>query len=119
MIEGIGMSDDLIKRACSASMKAHKLSGKHYLRSKIRGSPDVVFAFAGSWSVNEFFKHKSFGEKDIDLEMFRSMRSIGPNETAKVNAAFAERYKIIHKTLKIEVTNNIVQYTFFSFMICC
>ncbi|KAL8118276.1 protein EDS1B-like [Apium graveolens] len=104
MIEGgIGMADDLINRACSESMKAHKLSGKHYLRSKIRGSPDVVFAFAGSWSVNEVFKHKSFGEEDIDLEMFRSMRSIGPNKTAQVNAAFAERYKILHKTLKIEV----------------
>lgn len=103
MIEGIGMSDDLINRACSASMKAHKLSGKHYLLSKIRGSPDVVFAFAGSWSVKDFFKHTSFGEEDINLKMFRSMKSIGPNETAQVNAAFAERFEIIHKTLKTEV----------------
>ncbi|KAK1363350.1 Lipase PAD [Heracleum sosnowskyi] len=103
MIEAIGMSDDLIKRACSASMKAHKLSGKHYLRSKIRGSPFVVFAFAGSWSVKDFFKHTSFGEEDINLKMFRSMKSIGPNETAQVNAAFAERFEIIHKTFKTEV----------------
>lgn len=102
-LQGLGLPDDLIKRACSASSKAHKLSGKPYSRGKLRGSPDVVYAFAGSWSMNDFFKNKSFGEKYINLEMFRSMRSIGNNETAKVNAAFADRFEIFHKTLKIEV----------------
>ncbi|WOH10509.1 hypothetical protein DCAR_0729978 [Daucus carota subsp. sativus] len=106
MINAIAMSNDLINGACSASMKAHK-SGKNYRRIKIQGSTDVVFAFAGSWSVNEFFKQKSFGEEEIDLKMFRSMRSIGPDETALVNAAFAEKYKSLHKSLKIEVDKDL------------
>lgn len=103
-LEGLGIPENLIKRACNASTEAHKRPGKHYSRGKLRGSPDVVYAFAGSWSMNDFFKNKSFGEKNINLEMFRSMRSIGNNETAKVNAAFAERFEIFYKTLKTEVS---------------
>lgn len=107
MLQGIGLPDDLIKRACSASTEAHKRPGNHYSRGKLRGSPDIVYAFAGSWSINDFFKNKSFGEENIDLEMFRSMRSIGNNETAKVNAAFAERFKSFHKKLKTEVEKDL------------
>lgn len=112
LVESIGMTDELIKRACSIAMKAHKSAGKHYLRDKIRGSPEVVFGFAGSWSVNDLFKDNSFGETNISRELFPSMRSIGNDETAKVNKAFAERFEDILQTLKNKVIQSFIILVF-------
>lgn len=101
------MTDELIKRACSTAMKAHRSAGKYYLQDKIRGSPEVVFGFAGSWSANDLFRDDSYGETNISRQLFPSMRSIGNDETAKVNKAFAERFEDILQTLKNEVEKNI------------
>ncbi|KAK9278723.1 hypothetical protein L1049_028299 [Liquidambar formosana] len=91
----IEMQEGLIKRACSSAMKAHKSTGKPYILEKSRSSPDAVFSFAGSWSVNDWFAGKSFGEKKIDLGLFPSLRSIGNDEVAVVNEAFLRRFQAI------------------------
>lgn len=97
------MTDELIKRACSISMKAHNYTGKHYLHHKIHGSSEAVFAFSGSWSVSDWISHNCFGETNISRELFPSMRSIGSDETAKVNKAFAARFEDIIGALRNEV----------------
>ncbi|KAK9277808.1 hypothetical protein L1049_027364 [Liquidambar formosana] len=91
----IEMQEGRIKRACSLAMKAHKSTGKPYILEKSRSSPDAVFSFAGSWSVNDWFAGKSFGEKKIDIGLFPSLRSIGNDEVAVVNEAFLRRFEAI------------------------
>ncbi|KAF3655716.1 putative zinc finger CCCH domain-containing protein 5-like isoform X1 [Capsicum annuum] len=104
--EGIEVKDELIKKACNLAMEAHTLSsGKPYIYKKKSGSMDAVFGFAGTWSLDGWYNNTSFGETKINVSLFPSMRSVGTDELAMVNEAFARRFEdILNKSsLKNEV----------------
>lgn len=91
LVERMEISAEIIKKAFELSMKAHKLcctGPDQYLCEEICSSCEIVFAFPGSWSVNEWFSCNSFGQKKIDLDLFPSLRTIGNQESAFVNEAF-------------------------------
>lgn len=104
--EGIEVKDELIKTACDLAMEAHKLSsGKRYIYKKIRGSMDVFFSFAGTWSLDGWYSNTSFGETKINSNLFPSLKNVGTDEVAMVNEAFARRFEDIlnNSSLKNEV----------------
>ncbi|XP_047978030.1 protein EDS1B-like [Salvia hispanica] len=91
--EKIGLKEDVIQRACRLSMKAHeKAPGKPYIHEKTRGSNDVLFAFPGSWCVDDWFTRDPFGEVKVDVSKFPCIRSVGNEEIGLVNEAFATRF---------------------------
>ncbi|KAF7135030.1 hypothetical protein RHSIM_Rhsim08G0167100 [Rhododendron simsii] len=100
--ETIGMREELIKKACSLSLKAHRASGKPYLYEKSRSSSEAVFGFPGSWSVEDWFSSRPFGDTKADLNLFPSLRSIGNDEVAAVNEAFFRRFEAILRTTSFE-----------------
>ncbi|KAF7134982.1 hypothetical protein RHSIM_Rhsim08G0167000 [Rhododendron simsii] len=100
--ETIGMREDLIKKACSLSLKAHRASGKPYLYEKSRSSSEAVFSFPGSWSVENWFSSRPFGDTKADLNLFPFLRSIGNDEVASVNEAFFQRFEVILRTTSFE-----------------
>lgn len=100
------MKDEVIKKACSIAMKAHKSPERQlYLVEKNRGSSDVIFSFPGSWSISDWFSRNPFGEKKIDPHppQFASLRSIGNDQVATVNEAFLIRFQAILPQLQNEV----------------
>ncbi|KAG5536794.1 hypothetical protein RHGRI_024281 [Rhododendron griersonianum] len=100
--ETIGMREELIKKACTLSLKAHRASGKLYLYEKSRSSSEAVFSFPGSWSVENWFSSRPFGDMKADLNLFPSLRSIGTDEVAAVNEAFCRRFEVILRTTSFE-----------------
>ncbi|KAB1209904.1 hypothetical protein CJ030_MR6G029294 [Morella rubra] len=78
MASAIGMREELIIKACSSAMNAHR-SPQGYILEEIPSSSDhtFLFSFRGSWSATDWFAHKPFGETDIKLDKFPSLRSIG------------------------------------------
>ncbi|KAK2965149.1 hypothetical protein RJ640_005312 [Escallonia rubra] len=107
MGDGTDLKEDVIKRACHLAMKAHKSStGKQYACKSSSSSSEAIFAFAGSWSCNEWFTSgKPFGETKMDLARFPCLKSIGTDETGLVNQAFLGRFEEILKknSFQIEV----------------
>ncbi|XP_059641580.1 protein EDS1-like [Cornus florida] len=104
--EEIGVSDELIKKACTLSKKAHTSSKNPFVSEKIRSSSEIVFGFSGSWSVPDWFTENGFfGAIKVDRLKFPSLRSIGTDEVASVNDAFMGRFEKILATssLKDEV----------------
>ncbi|KAE8124148.1 hypothetical protein FH972_019056 [Carpinus fangiana] len=95
----IGLREDqLINKACSCAMKAHKSPENPYIIEKTLGSPEtILFSFPGSWSVSDWFAQKPFGETKINRSghppKFPSLRSIGNDEVATVNEAFLRRFE--------------------------
>ncbi|GAA0173516.1 hypothetical protein LIER_27113 [Lithospermum erythrorhizon] len=92
--ESIGLGEEVITRACKLSFKAHKkFPEKQYLYDKSRSSSlDAVFAFSGTWSVEDWVSKKPFGDAKIDNVLFPSLRSVGNDAAATVNEAFACRF---------------------------
>lgn len=95
----IGLREDqLINKACSCAMKAHKSPENPYILEKTLGSPEtILFSFPGSWSVSDWFAQKPFGETKINRSghppKFPSLRSVGNDEVATVNEAFLRRFE--------------------------
>ncbi|XP_020235407.1 protein EDS1L [Cajanus cajan] len=102
-----GLNEDLIAKACAFAFKAHKSPEKLYLSEKLKISSEAshVFAFTASWDSAQWFLDKPFGETKIDLALFPSLRSIGNDEAALANQAFAKAFDRVFKTtnLKSEV----------------
>lgn len=116
--EKIGVREDVIQKACKLSMKAHdKAPVKPYVHEKIRGSNDVVFAFPGSWSVDDWYTpgKSCFGEIKVDVSRFPCMKSIGYEEIGVVNHAFTRRFDelITRSSLANEVL--LLVYMLFNF----
>lgn len=110
----LGITDEAIKKARSVSIRAHQVPEKPFLIEKIRSSPSqLIFAFSGSWSLDELpagdGKAKAFGETQVNLDLFPSLRSIGNDITATVNDAFMSRFLQIleESTLAAEVLLNL------------
>lgn len=94
----LGIKAEVIKKALSVSIEAHKSPLKPCLvEGKIPNSPShVVVAFPGSWSLTDWFagdsQAKPFGENKIDTKKFRSLKSISKDVDAVVNEAFMTRF---------------------------
>lgn len=113
LVDSIGMKEELIKKACSCSLKAH--GGKKLFRCKeIGGSSEVVFSFPGSWSKEDWFCNRAFGYTKADLSLFPSLRSLGNDEVAMVNGAFFRRFEEVLKenSFKKEVFLQIYSFYF-------
>ncbi|XP_050224726.1 protein EDS1-like [Mercurialis annua] len=101
--ENVGIREEIIKKACSMAMKAHKYAGKQlFVSEKIKSSSEVVFSFPGSWSVSDWF---SRGEVKVDLQVLPSLKQVGLNHAATVNEAFMMRFKALlaHPQFRKEV----------------
>ncbi|XP_062116390.1 protein EDS1L-like [Humulus lupulus] len=97
----VARNEELIKRAYSEAMKAHK-SKEKFLRKP--SAEVIIYSFPGSWSVTGWYGDKStFGEKEIDLQLFPSMRSFCNDKNAQVNEAFESRLKSILEKLERKV----------------
>lgn len=98
MERDLGIKAKVIKKALSVSIEAHKSPEKPCLvKRKIPNSPSqVIVAFPGSWSLNDWFSGDSkatpFGETKIDTKKFGSLKSIGKEVEAMVNEAFMARF---------------------------
>lgn len=101
----IGLSEEIINRAASQAMRAHNSSaagGRPFLLDKPHGLSVAIFAFSGSWLPDDWFSHEPFGETKIDTSTFPSLRSVGNDELAAVNASFLRRFKAILDQLSLE-----------------
>ncbi|KAL2936006.1 Protein EDS1L [Bienertia sinuspersici] len=95
--QNIGLRKELISKACSIATKAHKLtSDKPYIcETSVSLSSEVIFGFAGGWELRDWFTHKPFGEVNINLNIFPSMKKIGGNEAATVEKAATQNKQIV------------------------
>ncbi|KMT10479.1 hypothetical protein BVRB_5g116030 [Beta vulgaris subsp. vulgaris] len=95
--EKIGLREEMIGKACTVAIKAHKSSSnKPYICEKSKSSSsEVIFGFTGTWDFGDWFTHKPFGTTKIDLNLFPSLKTIGSNEAATVNQAFLQRFEAI------------------------
>ena len=93
----IELTGERIEKALALTRKAHKTPDKPFLVEKIPKSnpPEVYISFPGSGAAKDWYSQKPFGEGQIDLNLFPSLKSIGNNEAAKVNEAFQRRFKAI------------------------
>ncbi|KAJ6868839.1 hypothetical protein NC651_033820 [Populus alba x Populus x berolinensis] len=94
--ENMEITKEVIMKACSMAMKAHKSPEKQYLSEGIQSSSsEVVFSFAGSLSVNDWFAGSAFGEMKVDLQFFPSLKYIGLDQTGRINEAFFKRFEAV------------------------
>ena len=110
-----GLREEVIQRACSIAMTAHKAPEKPYLVENSPTSFDVFFSFPGSWSVTDWFTRPPFGEIKIDRSellapkgndaVATSLRTISRDELARVNEGFLRRLELIlaNSSLQSEV----------------
>ncbi|KAL4566568.1 hypothetical protein LXL04_030686 [Taraxacum kok-saghyz] len=93
----LSLSNDLTKAAYFLSMEAHKQNQPFITNTKKHApssSMEVsIFAFPGSWEVNDWYDNDLFGETNVDCNLFKSLRRIGENRPAKVNAAFLTKFQ--------------------------
>ncbi|MQL05688.1 hypothetical protein EI015_26830, partial [Escherichia coli] len=52
-------------------------------------------SFPGSGTIKDWYSGKPFGEIEINLNLFPSLKSIGVSEAALVNEAFQRRFEAI------------------------
>ncbi|RHN68862.1 putative carboxylesterase [Medicago truncatula] len=99
--DNIGLNEEVIKKTCSLSFKAHNSENEPYISELFRISSDLteylVLSFPGSWVETDWFVRKSFGETKIDLAKFPLLKSVGNDETALVNQAFFNRFERLLK----------------------
>lgn len=109
--EVLDMKEEVIQKACCLAMKAHK-SEKQWLSEEVAGSSEVVVAFAGSWSVAEWFSRENYGETKINLDLFPSLKRIrSSNKPAIVNEAFLRRFLVILETCLSKKTTSVFKKT--------
>ncbi|CAK8543403.1 unnamed protein product [Lathyrus sativus] len=99
--DNIGLNEEVIKKSCSLSFKAHKSPKEPYLSENFKTSSDsaayLVISFPGSWVETDWFVTKPVGETKIDLGHFPLLKSVGNDEIALVNQAFLNRFDSLFK----------------------
>ncbi|KAF7806130.1 protein EDS1L-like [Senna tora] len=97
MAHNLVLKEERLKKAYSQAFKAHTLkSDKLYLVEKTRSiSSEVIISFPGFGPVKDWFSGTSFGDTQINLNLFPSLRSIGNDEAASVNKAFLHRFEAL------------------------
>ncbi|PQP97042.1 protein EDS1L [Prunus yedoensis var. nudiflora] len=75
----LNISEELIKTSCCLSLKVQNFPDKLFHAEKFPASSShAFFSFPGSSSVDGWYSgDKAFGEKEINLQLFPSMKSIG------------------------------------------
>jgi enhanced disease susceptibility 1 protein len=112
--DNIGLNEEVIKKTCSLSFKAHKSPNQPYISENFKTSSELteylVISFPGSWVETDWFVRKPFGETKIDLAQFPLLKSVGNDETALVNEAFLNRFDRLLKFSSIisEVCNPVI-----------
>ncbi|PQQ08457.1 protein EDS1L-like [Prunus yedoensis var. nudiflora] len=112
--EMLKISEENLKTSCFLSLKAQNFPDEQFLVEKSPASSHAFVSFPGSWSVDGWYSgDKAFGEKEINLQLFPSVKSIGnydkddkPEDrefaTAFVNQAFLHRFEHVLKTSQLE-----------------
>jgi len=99
--DNIGLNEEVIKKTCSLSFKAHNSTNEPYITEVFKTTSELteyfVISFPGSWVETDWFVRKSFGETKIDLAKFPLLKSVGNDETALVNQAFFNRFERLLK----------------------
>ncbi|KAJ0965529.1 hypothetical protein J5N97_026667 [Dioscorea zingiberensis] len=101
-----GMEKVLIEHCISLSMRAHHSSTSPFLLHTLSGSSHCsIFAFAGSWSVDDWIdgEHGAFGVSKIDSSLFPSLKNLVRDAPAAVNMAFLRSFQMLLKTSRLEV----------------
>ncbi|KAI3828953.1 hypothetical protein L1987_03065 [Smallanthus sonchifolius] len=98
MGDRLGESEEVIIKACSLAEKSH--NSNCYIKES--GTEYTVFAFGGSWALEDFYIHEPFGETMIDVSLFPSLKSVGNNELAKINKGFLGRFQAVLQTSKFQ-----------------
>ncbi|KAI3703370.1 hypothetical protein L1987_73394 [Smallanthus sonchifolius] len=98
MGDRLGESEEVIIKACSLAEKSH--NSNCYIKES--GTEYTVFAFGGSWALEDFYSHEPFGETMIDVSLFPSLKSVGNNELAKINKGFLARFQAVLQTSKFQ-----------------
>ncbi|XP_076903414.1 protein EDS1-like [Bidens hawaiensis] len=106
----LDLSNDLIKDACSLSMKNHNNQDDYVTNNtkKHASSKEVfIIAFKGSFEVDGFYKDDHFGETAVDDKLFPSLQRIGQGLLGKVNGSLLIIFQNLLNTsgLKAEVEN--------------
>ncbi|XP_062116388.1 protein EDS1L-like [Humulus lupulus] len=98
----VARNEELIKRSLSVAMEAHKSPEEKFVTRATTPS-EVIYSFPGSWSVTSWYgNRRPFGEKEINLHLFPSMRSISNEKKAEVNEAFESRFQSILENSKFK-----------------
>ncbi|KAF5204075.1 Enhanced disease susceptibility [Thalictrum thalictroides] len=92
-------------------MNAHNSITSTFLLDTTHSSTHAIFAFPGSWSLENWFSHKPFGSSDIDRTLFPSLRSVGNAKTAVVIESFLRQFQTILRdsNLQEEVRKAVAQ----------
>ncbi|XP_042382053.1 uncharacterized protein LOC121974858 [Zingiber officinale] len=84
----------LIPLCCSLSMAANHSRSSLFLRH--HSADSAVFAFPASWSSDDWIlpgARSHFGETDVDVALFPSIKSVRIDAAAAVNGAFLRFFK--------------------------
>ncbi|XP_043687156.1 protein EDS1B-like [Telopea speciosissima] len=92
------MEADLVKRASSLAIEANSTTNRSFYLFN-NPSRYAIFAFRGSGTLDDWYSGtgKSFGNTPVDLKVFTSLRSIGNDEVAEVNAKFFQQFRDLLK----------------------
>lgn len=118
--EMLKIDEDLIMKACSVAMKAHRFQNEPFLVENSSGfsSSVAIFSFPGSWSEKDWFSNDSFGAKPAKGSVFSEyLRSLGNDEAAVLNEAFLHRFESIRTQLQIKVCDSDFFFSFFWFQL--
>ncbi|XP_028784104.1 protein EDS1L-like [Neltuma alba] len=97
-VQSVVLNEDRINKALALSLKAHRSPEKPYLVEKIgsnSGPKKVIISFPGCGSVKDWYSETPFGESQINLSLFPSLKSVGNDEAALVNKSFLQRFEAI------------------------
>ncbi|KAI3504621.1 hypothetical protein L2E82_46531 [Cichorium intybus] len=94
----LSLNNELTKTAHLLSVEAHKQNHPYITNTKKHGSASSsmevsIFAFPGSWDIQDWYQDDYFGETDVDFNLFPSLLRVGVNRLAKVNAVFLQLSK--------------------------
>ncbi|XP_039130359.1 protein EDS1L-like isoform X1 [Dioscorea cayenensis subsp. rotundata] len=99
------MDKVLLHHCVSLSMKAHHSSTSPFLLHSLSvPSPCSIFAFAGSWSADDWIvgDHAPFGASDIDSLLFPSLKTLVRDVPAAVNMAFLRSFQMILEASRLQ-----------------
>ncbi|CAN6477703.1 unnamed protein product [Victoria cruziana] len=103
---GHQLDEEVVVKCISAAFDAHK-SGSPFLNKSSKNH--AIFAFPGSCSIDDWFRHGGFGESKVDSSLFPSLKVLGTGEVARVNEAFSSKFRHVLEATKLkdEVTQAI------------
>lgn len=96
---GHQLDEEVVVKCISAAFDAHK-SGSPFLNKSSKNH--AIFAFPGSCSIDDWFRHGGFGESKVDSSLFPSLKVLGTGEVARVNEAFSSKFRHVLEATKLK-----------------